>query len=191
VKAAEPNTLQASANFAVRSTKASSPAARRAPRWAALQCQRADRVTHRRRPPHRSGLACSFEQIVRCPCCKALFVWPRTATALLQDSSAVPISWRCLPCACYNRLMRLVFAVGLMLLAGLVTATVAMITVRLMHANDSASDRQPVPIPHAADVLGHRMSGLIGTPPERGRRCCRPPPSLRRVDGKWVLKDWV
>ena len=25
----------------------------------------ADRVTHRRRPPHRHSLACSFEQIVR------------------------------------------------------------------------------------------------------------------------------
>jgi acyl carrier protein len=39
--------------------------------------------------------------------------------------------------------MRLVFAVGLMLLAGLVTATMAMITVRLMQAHDAASDRQP------------------------------------------------
>jgi hypothetical protein len=73
--------------------------------------------------------------------------------------------------------MRLVFAAGLMLLAGLVTATVAMITVRLMHAHNSANDRQPVPITHAADVFGHRMSGLIGTPPECGRRYCRPPPS--------------
>jgi hypothetical protein len=50
--------------------------------------------------------------------------------------------------------MTLVFAVGLMLLAGLVTATVAMITVRLMQADDAASDRQPVPITHAADALG-------------------------------------
>jgi hypothetical protein len=61
--------------------------------------------------------------------------------------------------------MRLVFAVGLMLLAGLVTATVVMITVRLMHAHDAANDRQPVPITHAADVLGHRMRGLIGRAP--------------------------
>jgi hypothetical protein len=28
---------------------------RKTARWAALQCQRADRVTHRRRPPHRSA----------------------------------------------------------------------------------------------------------------------------------------
>jgi hypothetical protein len=61
--------------------------------------------------------------------------------------------------------MRLVFAVGLMLLAGLVTATVAMITVRLMQAHDAASDRQPVPITHAADVLRHTMRGLIGRAP--------------------------
>jgi hypothetical protein len=70
-----------------------------------------------------------------------------------------------LPCACYNRLMRLVFAVGLMLLAGLVTATVALITVHLMQAHAAASDRQPVPITHAADVLGHTMRGLIGHAP--------------------------
>jgi hypothetical protein len=70
-----------------------------------------------------------------------------------------------MPCACYNRLMRLVFAVGLMLLAGLVTATVAMITVRLTQAHDAASDRQPVPITHPADVLGHTMRGLIGHAP--------------------------
>jgi hypothetical protein len=56
--------------------------------------------------------------------------------------------------------MRFVFAVGLMLLAGLVTATVAMITVCLMHAHDAASDRQPVPITHAADVLRHTMRSL-------------------------------
>jgi hypothetical protein len=92
--------------------------------------------------------------------------------------------------------MRLVFAVGLMLLAGLVTATVAMITVRLMQAHHPASDRQPVQQPvqitHAADVLGHTMRGLIGHAPLSvgGDAAGHPHPPLR-VDGKWVPKGWV
>ena len=49
----------------------------------------------------------------------------------------------------------------LMLLAGLVTATVVMITVRLMHAHDAANDRQPVPITHAADGGGARTAGIF------------------------------
>jgi hypothetical protein len=79
-----------------------------------------------------------------------------------------------------------------MLLAGLVTATVALITVRLMQAHAAATDWEPVPITHAADVLGHTIRDLIGHAPlSVGDDAAGRPHPPRRVDGKWVLKGWV
>ena len=76
VKAAEPNALQAKALRDAGCRRIFEDATRReihesvisgrktGAEMALLYNQRPDHVTHRRRPPHRSGLACSFEQIV-------------------------------------------------------------------------------------------------------------------------------